>query len=79
MAVCKERFEATIKNSMEEKGKAKKGMRFLKARSPSVFRQVASGSATQGLWLGNGKEGSQAVGEDRCQLPTPLEKNRWGS
>ena len=30
--------------------------------------KVASGSATQGLWLGDRKVGSQVVGKDRSQL-----------
>ena len=44
--------------------RAETGMRFLKARGPSEFGQVASGSATQDLWLGNGKVGCQVVDED---------------
>ena len=31
--------------------------------------QVASGSAAQGLWLGNRKVGFQVLGLDRSQLP----------
>ena len=32
-----------------------------------MARQVASGSATQGLWLGNKKVGSQMVDVDQCR------------
>ena len=31
--------------------------------------KVISGSATQDLWLGNGKVGSQVIGEDQSRLP----------
>ena len=43
-------------------------MRFSKARGPSEFRQVASGSATQGLWPGDRKARSQVVGVDQSRL-----------
>ena len=31
--------------------------------------KVASGFATQGLWLGDGKVGSQVIGEDQSRFP----------
>ena len=41
----------------------------LRACSLAELGEVASGSATQGLWLGDRKVGSQVSGEDRGQLP----------
>ena len=32
-------------------------------------RKVASGSVTQGLWLGDRKVGSQVIGQDRSRYP----------
>ena len=36
------------------------------ARGSAELRKVASGSATQGFWLRNGKVGSQVSGVDQC-------------
>ena len=47
-------------------GRAKGRVRFHRARSSAEHREVASGSATQGLWLKNGKVGSQVSGIDRA-------------
>ena len=44
-------------------------MRFLRARGPVELRKVASGSATQGLWLRNGKVESQLSGIDQSRHP----------
>ena len=44
-------------------------MRLLRARGSAELREVASGLATQGLWLRNGKVGSQVSGENRSRLP----------
>ena len=44
-------------------------MRLLKARGLAELGKVASGSATQGLWLRNGKVGSQVSDIDGNQLP----------
>ena len=44
-------------------------MRLLRERGLAELREVASGSATQGLWLRNGKVGSQVGGVDRSRLP----------
>ena len=43
-------------------------MRLLRARGLSELGQVASGSATQSLWLGNRKMRSQVVVKDRSKL-----------
>ena len=43
-------------------------MRLLRARGSAELGKVASGSATQGLWLGGRKVGSQVSGKDRSQL-----------
>ena len=39
------------------------------ARGSAELSEVASGSAGQGLWLGDRKVGSQVIGEDRRRLP----------
>ena len=44
-------------------------MRLLRARESVELEKVAPGSATQDLWLGNRKVGSQVIGKDRSQLP----------
>ena len=44
-------------------------MRLLRARGSAELREVASGSATQGLWLRNEKVRSQVSGVDRSRLP----------
>ena len=44
-------------------------MRLHKARGSAELRKVASGSATQGLWLRNGKVGSLVSGVDRSRFP----------
>ena len=44
-------------------------MRLHRARDSAELREVASGSATQGLWLRNGKVGSQVSGIDRSRFP----------
>ena len=44
-------------------------MRLHRARGSAELREVASGSATQSLWLRNGKVGSQVSGIDRIRFP----------
>ena len=44
-------------------------MRLLRTSGLAVLGQVVFDSATQGLWLGNRKVGSQVVGVDRSLLP----------
>ena len=44
-------------------------MRLHRARGSAELREVASGSATQSLWLRNGKVGSQVTGIDRSRFP----------
>ena len=51
------------------KRRAKERVRLHRARGSAELREVASGSATQGLWLRNGKVRSQASGIDRSQFP----------
>ena len=40
-----------------------------RARGSVELSEVASGSAMQGLWLRNGKVGSQVSGIDRSRFP----------
>ena len=49
--------------------RAKGRVRLLRARGSAELREVASGSATQGLWLRNGKVRSQVSGIDRSRFP----------
>ena len=58
--------DSSKKFSGEER-KAKGRMRFLMARCSAKLGRVASGSATQGLWLGDRKVGSQVIGIDRSR------------
>ena len=44
-------------------------MRLLRAHGSAELGKVASGSITQGLWLGDRKVGSPVIGEDRSRLP----------
>ena len=44
-------------------------MTFLRARVPTELRQVASVSATHGVWLENRKVRFQVVGKNRSGLP----------
>ena len=44
-------------------------VRLHRVRGSAEFREVASGSATQSLWLRNGKVGSQVSGIDRSRFP----------
>ena len=48
---------------------AKGRMRLFRACDTAELREVAFGSATQGLWLRNGKVRSQVGGVDRSRLP----------
>ena len=52
----------------EGERRAKGRVRLHRARSSAELREVASGSATQGFWLRNGKVRSQVSGKDR-RLP----------
>ena len=65
MAVDKERLEAATRNSAGGERRAKRRMRLLVAE----LRKVSSSSVMLGLWLGDGKVGSQVIGEDQNQLP----------
>ena len=44
-------------------------MRLLRIRGTAELREVVSGFAAQGLWLRNGKVGSQVSGIDRSRFP----------
>ena len=61
MVVDEERLEAATRNSAGEK-RAKGRVRLHRARGSAQLREVASGSATQDLWLRNGKVESQVSG-----------------
>ena len=58
-----------LQEIQSEERRAKGRMRILWARASAELRKVASGSATQGLWLRNRKVRSQVSGADRSQLP----------
>ena len=74
----KERFVAAVRNSAGKEKEQKRNETshqssdrlFIRAweHGPSELGQVASGSATQSLWMGNRKVGSQVVVVDQCQL-----------
>ena len=49
--------------------RAKKRVRLHGARGSAELKEVASGSATHGLWLRNGKVRSQVSGIDRSRFP----------
>ena len=57
VAVDEERFVAPVKNSWKRR-ESRKRNETLGACGSLKLGQVASGSATQGLWVGNGKTGS---------------------
>ena len=57
-----------MKFSVSER-RAKGRVRLHRARGSAELREVASGSATQGLWLRNGKVGSQVSGINRSRFP----------
>ena len=57
------------KKFSREERRAEEKVRLLRACGSTELREVASGSATQGLWLRNGKVGSQVSGKDQTQLP----------
>ena len=57
------------KKFSDSERRAKRRMRLIRARGSAELREVASGSATEGLWLRNGKVGSQVSGVDRSQFP----------
>ena len=68
VAVDEERLEAAVRNSAGEMGEQKRRVRLLRARGSAELGKIASGSATQRLWLRNGKVGSQASGVGRSRL-----------
>ena len=60
--------DGSCKKFSWEEGRTKGRVRLLRARGPVELGKVASGSATQGLWPGDRKVGSQVVGEDRSRF-----------
>ena len=60
-----EGLEAAARNLARKKGEQKDKVRLLTVRSSAVLGKIASGFATQGRWLRNGKVESQVLGEDR--------------
>ena len=57
------------KKLIGKKGRANGQVRLLRARGLAELEKVASGSATQGLWLRDRKVGSQVIGEDWSRFP----------
>ena len=53
----------------ESERRAEGQVRLHRARGLAKLRKVASGSATQCLWLRHRKVGSQVIDEDRSQFP----------
>ena len=53
----------------ESESRAKGRVSLHRARGTAELRKVASGSAAQGLWLKNGKVGSQVSGIYRSRFP----------
>ena len=53
----------------ESERRAKGRVRLHRARGSAELSEVASGSATQSLWLRNGKVRSQVSGIDRSRFP----------
>ena len=58
----------SCKKFSESERRAKGRVRLHRARGSAELRMVASGSATQSLWLRNGKEGSQESGIDQSRF-----------
>ena len=69
VAVDEKRCMAAGNILAEEKGRAKGRIRLSRARGSAELGKVASGSAAQGLWLGDRKVGSQVISEDRNRFP----------
>ena len=52
----------------EGDGGAKRRVRLHRARDSAEFEKITSGCATQGLWLGDRKVGSQVNGRDQSRF-----------
>ena len=65
--------EGEVKGSCKKfggrEGEAKERLRLFRACGSAELGKVASCSATQGIWLGDRKKGSQVIGKDRSRLP----------
>ena len=57
---------------------AERGMRFFRAQGSLKLRQVASGSATQNLWLRDRKVRSQVVVINLCRFPEEKHLEKGG-
>ena len=64
-----ERFVAATKNSVRKKQEIKGQMRLHRECGSTELGKVASGCATQSLWLGDSKVGSQVISKDQSRLP----------
>ena len=64
-----EKVGGSRKNFSGRGRRAEGRMRLQGARGSAELREVAFDSATQGLWLRNGKVGSQVSGIDRSRFP----------
>ena len=62
-------MEAAARNFSGRERRARGRVRLHRARGSAELKEVASGSATQGLWLRNGKVRSQVSGIDRSRFP----------
>ena len=69
VAVEEDEVGGSRKKLIESERKTKGGVRLHRARGSAELREVASGSATQGLRLRNGKVGSQVSGIDPSRFP----------
>ena len=77
MAVEGGKVRGSRKKFSEREWRAEGRVRLHRARGTVELREVASGSATQGLWLRNGKVGIS--GKRHRSKPISWEKNSWGS
>ena len=76
VAVDEEKLEAAARTAEGKRG-AKGRVRHLRVRDSAELRKIASGSATQGLWLGDKKSGIS--GNRRRPKLTPWKRNSWKS
>ena len=64
-----EKIGGSRKKFSRRERKAEGRVRLLRACGLAELKEVASGSATQGLWLRNGKVGFHVSGTDRSRFP----------
>ena len=70
--------EGSCKKFSGGKRRAEGRVRLLREHGTAELREVASGSATQCLWLRNGKVGSQVSGIDRSRFPEEEQFEKLG-